>query len=214
MRAVGNGAPTGSLTYNLRFPGQFFENQTGLHYNYLRDYDPRTGRYIESDPIGIEGGINTYLYVGGRPTMFYDFAGADPVPAGGAPPGITNKTPAEFQFQPKQTYKLPDDWTIYVEKPHWIMIKDACGRDVMPVRAGNGYYKKNPRTGKMEPVTWEQWRSQTDKGTPFYVRVGTEPGGDSGTVGAPGQEQSIENFNDRDSGGEQMEVHGKIHTGY
>jgi len=53
----GNGAPTGSLTYELRFPGQFFDQATYLHYNYFRDYDPRTGRYIESDPIGLAAGL-------------------------------------------------------------------------------------------------------------------------------------------------------------
>jgi RHS repeat-associated protein len=56
----GNGDPSGSFTYELRFPGQFFDQATRLHYNYFRDYDPRMGRYIESDPIGLAGGINTY----------------------------------------------------------------------------------------------------------------------------------------------------------
>jgi RHS repeat-associated protein len=52
----------GAFAYDLRFPGQFFDQATKLHYNYFRDYDPRTGRYIESDPIGLDGGINTYAY--------------------------------------------------------------------------------------------------------------------------------------------------------
>ncbi|MGQ0443558.1 MAG: RHS repeat domain-containing protein [Beijerinckiaceae bacterium] len=56
----GNGAPTGSFAYELRFPGQFFDSATKLHYNYFHDYDPRTVRYIESDPIGLAGGINTW----------------------------------------------------------------------------------------------------------------------------------------------------------
>lgn len=45
----GNGQPTGSLTYNLRFPGQYYDAETGHNYNDQRDYDPSTGRYIESD---------------------------------------------------------------------------------------------------------------------------------------------------------------------
>src|SRR5262249_25546191 len=56
--AFGKGVPSGSLAYNLRFPGQYFNSETGLHYNGFRDYDPTTGRYIQSDPIGLAGGIN------------------------------------------------------------------------------------------------------------------------------------------------------------
>ena len=56
----GNGDPTGTFTYDLRFPGQFHDQATHLHYNYFRDYDPRLGRYIESDPIGL-GGWHQYV---------------------------------------------------------------------------------------------------------------------------------------------------------
>ncbi len=56
----------------LRFPGQYYDEETGLHYNYFRYYDPSTGRYIASDPIGFGGGLNTYGYVYWNPLSWID----------------------------------------------------------------------------------------------------------------------------------------------
>lgn len=70
--AFGIGAASGSLTINLRFPGQYYDQESGLHYNYFRDYDPETGRYVESDPIGLDGGLNTFGYVEGNPLVKTD----------------------------------------------------------------------------------------------------------------------------------------------
>ncbi len=63
---------TETITNNLRFPGQYYDQETGIHYNYFRDYDPSTGRYIESDPIGLSGGTNTYVYSLNNTLRFVD----------------------------------------------------------------------------------------------------------------------------------------------
>jgi RHS repeat-associated protein len=56
-----------AFTFNLRFSGQVFNGQAGLHYNYFRDFDPATGMYAESDPMGLNAGVNTYAYVQSDP---------------------------------------------------------------------------------------------------------------------------------------------------
>jgi len=63
---------SGAGENNIRFPGQYYDSETGLHYNYFRYYDPSTGRYITSDPIGIEGGTNSYQYSEANPLQFTD----------------------------------------------------------------------------------------------------------------------------------------------
>jgi RHS repeat-associated protein len=70
-----NPSGAGAFDFPLRFPGQYFDKETNVAYNYYRDYDPSTGRYVQSDPIGLIGGANTYTYVGGSPLMWWDVLG-------------------------------------------------------------------------------------------------------------------------------------------
>jgi len=63
--------------YNGRLPGQYYDLETGLHYNYYRYYDPQSGRYIMSDPIGLDGGMNIFIYSNDNPNRYVDFLGLE-----------------------------------------------------------------------------------------------------------------------------------------
>jgi len=82
----------------FRFPGQYRDPETGLFYNYFRDYDPNLGRYVEADPIGLSGGVNVFVYVEDNPILKIDLNGLDgavltPV---GPLPIIPPKTPDQI----------------------------------------------------------------------------------------------------------------------
>lgn len=76
--AFGEGKPTmDTIEIPLRFPGQYYDTESGLHYNWHRYYDPEIGQYIEPDPIGIDGGVNLYTYANNNPLKFVDPEGLD-----------------------------------------------------------------------------------------------------------------------------------------
>lgn len=77
-----------TITSNLRLPGQYEDQETGLHYNWNRYYEPATGRYVTEDPIGLEGGVNVYAYTGGAPYYYVDPSGQIWVLVGGFVGGI------------------------------------------------------------------------------------------------------------------------------
>ena len=127
-----------SFNFNLRFPGQYFDRESGLHYNWNRYYDPRTGRYITSDPIGLQGGINTFGYASSNPARYFDSSGlaklpADPSGLGGGwspDPGHRNpngekwdhKSGTSVEWHPgqkgKSGWRGKDHWHVNGDKEH------------------------------------------------------------------------------------------------
>jgi len=118
-----NPSGLGSFEFPLRFPGQYADKETGLHYNYFRNYDALLGRYVESDPIGLRGGLNTHTYGDGNPlsntdplglqsntTRLLGQPGSIPI----LPPGPLGILPGHPGYQPP-----------LVPSPGW-MIPQSC----------------------------------------------------------------------------------------
>jgi RHS repeat-associated protein len=80
---------TGVLTQNIRFPGQWFQAETGLHQNGMRDYDPTTGRYLQADPLGLVDGASVYGYARQSPVRWTDPTGLYVFPQGCAGGPVT-----------------------------------------------------------------------------------------------------------------------------
>ena len=90
--------PNSTVVNIFRFPGQYYDTETGLHYNYHRHYDPRTGRYLTPDPIGVEGGINLFTYVSNNPINKTDPEGLYPGPCGNKDHTWVPDYPLGFDF--------------------------------------------------------------------------------------------------------------------
>ncbi|RYG55296.1 MAG: RHS repeat-associated core domain-containing protein, partial [Alphaproteobacteria bacterium] len=92
---AGGVMPLGTPSFNLRYPGQYADSESGLNYNYFRNYNPTTGRYSQSDPIGLDGGWNRFGYVHGNPLLYTDPLG---LMGGGSPQGRARGAPNVNSF--------------------------------------------------------------------------------------------------------------------
>ncbi len=189
-----NPTGTGPFHYALRFPGQYYDAETGTHYNYFRDYDPAVGRYEQSDPIGLGGGPNTYSYVGGMPLTSADTFGlatqVRPCPPGWicippiVAPGPDLPPPIDDILNPprpglgQQLWKKIKEWCSPDDDPclkQWERESADClkwsfggGRWVQACqgRANDRLRLCRGNGGTMPPDAPEPWRPDSDQRRP------------------------------------------------
>jgi RHS repeat-associated protein len=127
-----NPSGLGVFSFNQRLPGQVFDAESGLFQNWNREYNPRIGRYMQSDPIGLAGGVNTFAYVGNAPLMFID------------PMGLERKL-----------VNLGDGWTGGIDmipnspSQFEVHVFDKSGREV-GVYGPDGWFNKHGHKGRPE----------------------------------------------------------------
>ena len=167
---------SGGIDTSLRFPGQQADPDTGFAYNYLRDYDPTLGRYLQADPIGLAGGINRYAYVGGNPVTHVDPEGtqaAIPMPA---PPVAVPGSGGDVTQYGTPANKAAASWL-------WRQIQDAWDRCVSAMsrehpKQCQRQYESDSKICRILPTPYlrqECWASASERQA-YCIRTGGEVG--------------------------------------
>lgn len=113
-------------TFNLRYPGMYYDSESGLSYNYFRSYNPTTGRYSQPDPIGLEGGWNRFGYVGGNPLTHIDPLGLQALPFPmpfPVPGGISGTNGAGGSYDPRTDSYRPSSPSLADRLSDWLFAK-------------------------------------------------------------------------------------------
>jgi RHS repeat-associated protein len=197
----GNGVPNedaegnGQFVFlNLRFPGQQFDSETGLHYNYFRDYDPAVGRYAQSDPIGLEGGLNTYRYADANPLMLVDPEGLTPATGTSAPgiriPGIRIPAPNPIASAGIYGFGFGTVMYPYIAQPLGDAIDRLCKPDCNPPKGTVCFIiDRVPPSKPHWPIPgshYHLWQmNQSPEGMCFWNKLGASRTAPPGAVPCP-----------------------------
>ncbi|MCP4669897.1 MAG: hypothetical protein GY857_01205 [Desulfobacula sp.] len=158
--------PTSTVENNLRFPGQYYDAETGLHYNYHRYYDPDTGRYLTPDPIGLAGGINPFVYTVNNPINSIDpwglFSLNDAINS-----LRENKVKGENGIYMYSHTQVFDEW-LRLERndTKWLDELPACPKKINPCENPDDNTWNNPGDANSE-----------HKGATYQMRSRPTPGG-------------------------------------
>ncbi len=144
---------------NLRFPGQYFDRETKLHYNWHRYYDPLTDRFTQSDPTGLFDGTNTYIYAHSNPLKYADLNGLWSVRvgfySGGRGGALTFGTAngrrffivdagigkgVGFSYDPDGDFPRPEGVSVGCEPEAWIGFQASAGANAGPINVGAAGY--------------------------------------------------------------------------
>jgi RHS repeat-associated protein len=159
-----------SFTFNLRFAGQYRDSESGWYYNVHRYYDPTVGRYLESDPIGLNGGISTYSYVGAAPLTAVD------------PLGLLENFTFTLNRQESSTLKCDcgQEFTAFSGQGEATNNPDYEGTvSVGPIPRGTYYIVDRPTGGRFTRADKDKWFGlfrfgREDGLINDYTAVGTE----------------------------------------
>lgn len=176
-----NPSALGTFAYGLRFPGQYYDAETGLNYNYFRNYDPATGRYLQSDPIGLAAGVNTYLYVHAAPLNRIDPLGLqgfdpgpfppDPSPSGRdprtpwTPPAVPNRDLCEPYFNATVEVGGRRYSGLIPLVSEEIVSEDGCHKTVLCTYSGHVFTKFDfgTATGESTETTVTRYKTREKK---------------------------------------------------